>query len=60
MINILNKYKINRAEFFGVLKAGTMHVNFSQIKGRLGFNLAEVLLRYYWCRCSDYNSKLDC
>ena len=44
MINILNKYKINHAEFFEVLKAGTMHVNFSQIKGRLGFTLAEVLI----------------
>lgn len=44
MINILNKYKINHAEFFGVLKAGTMHVKFSQIKGRLGFTLVEVLI----------------
>lgn len=44
MINILNKYKINRAEFFEVLKASTMHVNFLQIKGRLGFTLAEVLI----------------
>lgn len=44
MINILNKYKINRAEFFEVLKAGTMYVNFLQIKGRLGFTLAEVLI----------------
>ncbi len=44
MINILNKYKINRTTFPNDLKAGATHVNLSPIKVKFAFTLAEVLI----------------